>query len=470
MNDRTRRLSLIGSAVALVLLALDTGALATGAPPKIRVDRESRCFIDAAGRPFVPFGVSYYRPGTGWAPQVWKQFDAEATRRDFVRLRQLGGNVVRVFLSFGSFLGEPGRLDPDGLKKFDRFLELADEAGLYVHPTGPDLWEGVPAWASALDPTEERMLEALEDFWRQLAGRYRGRSTIWVYDLRNEPAVSWDGPSMKTRWDAWRAGHHRPPAPIPDAHGHGPSSILADFQRFREQLARTWVERQARAIHTADPEALVTVGLVQWSFPAQRMEPGQYSGFRPELVAPFLDFMELHFYPLATGAYGYDEANDETANLANAESMAHEAARPGLPVVIAEFGWYGGGSLEPGGKPATEEQQARWCRRLVEVTAPLACGWLNWGLHDHPQAGDVSRHSGLLTEAGRDKAWARAFRELAAHFRSSPPVFSPPADRPDLSWDECTASGEAMERFRLRYLKAFSAARQPTHADPAQSP
>src|SRR5208283_2722257 len=67
------------------------------APPKIRVDREHHRFLDATGKPFVPFGVNYYRPGTGWAPQLWKQFDAKATRRDFARLKRQGANVVRVF-------------------------------------------------------------------------------------------------------------------------------------------------------------------------------------------------------------------------------------------------------------------------------------------------------------------------------------------------------------------------------------
>jgi hypothetical protein len=402
----------------------------------------------------VPFGVSYYRPGTGWAPQVWKQFDPEATRRDFARLRQQGANVVRVFVSFGSFFTERGRLDSDGLSKFDQFLDLADEAGLYVHPTGPDHWEGVPAWARGLDGFDEPMLRALEDFWRQFAGRYRGRSTIWAYDLKNEPAVSWDGPGMKAQWDAWRAGHGQPSVPIPD--GRRASAVLADFQHFREHLAETWVERQARAIRAADPEALVTVGLIQWSVPAQRMAPRQYAGFRPSMIAQHLDFMELHFYPMAAGVYRYEGEAAEAANLANVESMAREAAKPGLPLVIAEFGWYGGGPLEPGGKPATEEQQARWCRRLVEVTAPLACGWINWGLHDHPQAGDVSRFTGLFTVDGKEKAWGRDFRALAAHYRSSPPTFAPPAARPDLPWDECTTSGEAMERFRRSYLEAFT--------------
>ena len=451
---------LIGMALVPFLVASTPAA--DGPParrplPRIRVDRARHGFVGEAGRPFVPFGVSYYRPGTGWAPQVWKQFDAEATRRDFARLKEQGASVVRVFISFGSFLREPGRLDPEGLAKFDRLLDLADEAGLYIHPTGPDHWEGAPAWVRGLDGTDDRMIAALEGYWRMFAGRYRGRSTIWAYDLKNEPAVEWNTPGMASRWDAWRRQRGEPPAPIPDPHAKSNSPALAGFQHWREHLADEWVARQARAIHAADPDALVTVGLIQWSVPAQRMSPAQYSGFRPAAIARHLDFMELHYYPLATGAYRYEGSDGERANLANLESMAREASKPGLPLVIAEFGWYGGGPLEPGGTPATEEQQARWCRRLVEVTAPLACGWLNWGMYDHPQARDVSRFTGLFTVDGKEKAWGRAFHDLAQRFRTAAPAYAPIGRRPDLPWDECIVSGEAMERFRKSYLAAFQA-------------
>ena len=428
-----------------------------GRLPKIHVDRTRHGFVAEGGRAFVPFGVSYYRPGTGWAPQLWKQFDAEATRRDFARLKEQGASVVRVFVSFGSFLSEPDRLDSVGLSKFDRLLDLADEAGLYVHPTGPDQWEGAPAWSRRLDGTGDRMLEALEGFWRMFAGRYRGRSTIWAYDLKNEPAVEWNSPGMTTRWEAWRKQHGQAPVPIPDTRSSAPSPALSDFQHFREHLAETWVARQARAIRAADPDALVTVGLIQWSIPAQRMSPRQYAAFRPAAIARYLDFMELHYYPLATGAYRYESDAAEQANLAVVESMAREASKPGLPLVIAEFGWYGGGPLDPGGPPATEEQQARWCRRLVEVTSPMACGWLNWGLYDHPQAGDVSRLTGLFTVDGKEKAWGRTFRDLARQLRTSPPAYVLPTDRPDLPWEDCIVSSDAMERFRKSYLEAFEA-------------
>src|SRR5678810_1046863 len=70
---------------------------------KIKVARDARTFVTSKGKPFAPFGVNYYRPGTGWAPQVWKKFDPEATRQDFRRMKSLGVNCVRVFLTYGSF-------------------------------------------------------------------------------------------------------------------------------------------------------------------------------------------------------------------------------------------------------------------------------------------------------------------------------------------------------------------------------
>ncbi len=136
--------------------------------------------------------------------------------------------------------------------------------------------------------------------------------------------------------------------------------------------------------------------------------------------------------------------------------MARECAKPGLPLVIAEFGWYGGGPLAPNGKPVTEEQQAEWCRHLLEVTSPMACGWLNWGMYDTPQAMDVSKLTGLFTVDGKEKAWGRTFRDVAQRFQANPPQYAIP-DRPELPWAACTGSGDEMEKFRQAYLATFAA-------------
>jgi hypothetical protein len=470
--SRAARALPAGVRTALLALAL---AAAAAELPKVRLSPEGRGFVTDAGRPFVPFGVNYFRPGTGWAPQVWKQFDPEATRRDFARLRALGANCVRVFLTFGSFYPEPGRLSPEGLEKLDRFLALAEAAGLYVHPTGPDHWEGLPGWARGDRLAEEPVLRALEDFWRLLAARYRGRAVIFAYDLLNEPEVRWDTPAMRGRWTAWLKARYGDAAAVRAAWGTTdrpadlgdvpvpareapPGRELLDFQHCREAVAVEWTRRQVAAIKAADPAALVTVGLIQWSVPVGIAGAWHYSGFRPAQQAPLLDFLEVHFYPLAAGFYEYRDAEDELRNLAYLHTVAREAARPGKPVVIAEFGWYGGGQprLNQGRHPfASEEQQARWCRLVVERTAGLACGWLNWGLYDHPEARDVTELTGLLTPAGREKAWAREFRALAARWADGVPVTPVPADAPVPEWDRLLTDAAAREAFRERALEWY---------------
>lgn len=445
--------------VVVLVMVVAGGVLWAGDLPKIRVAGSG--FEDGEGKAFVPFGVNYYRPGTGWAPQVWKQFDAGATRKDFALLKAMGGNCVRVFLTAGSFYRRPGVLEEDGLKKLDAFLSLAEEAGLYVHPTGPDHWEGSPEWTRGDRFSDEKALVALEQFWRLLAARYKGRRVIFAYDLLNEPMVRWDTPTMRSRWTAWaknRLGEEDASAPA--AENKADDRRLLEYQMFREELADEWTRRQAEAIRQADPEALVTVGLIQWAVPAVMSKPNMYAGFRPSRQARYLDFLEVHFYPLERGVMEYGDAEQEARNLAYLEAVVREVAKPGKPVVVAEYGWHGGGTFPMGdqqSKPGREEDQARWCSRLIGTTATLAAGWLNWGFYDHPEARDVSRHTGLLTPEGKEKAWGTAFRELAMRYTRQPPDRRGVGVRPDLPWDRCITDSKAGDRFREEYYRAFLA-------------
>jgi hypothetical protein len=451
-----------------------------GQLPKIQLAPNGRGFRCGPDSPFMPLGLTYYRPGTGWAPQVWKQFDAEATAADFARLKELGVNCVRVFISYGSFAMDPDTLSPDGLGKFDQFLTMAEEAGIYVHPTGLDHWEGTPAWAQGDRIADERVLSGLESFWRQFAGRYRRRNVIFAYDLRNEPEVAWNTPVLREKWNRWLETRYGSVAklgdgwktsnrelqlgeiPVPEAKDNLLSRELLDYQLFRESIADDWTRRQVAVIKAADPDALVTVGLIQWSVPSLLPRVSQYAAFRPDRQAQFLDFLEIHFYPLEHGFYEYRSPEEEARNLAYLEGVVREVARAGKPVVIGEFGWYGGGkpTIDQGRHPlASEEQQARWCRSVVDTARGLAIGWLNWGFYDHPQARDVSQLTGLLTVDGRMKAWGQAFKAIS--------MITPPeqldgaslGSRPPLDWDACLTSVAAGNRYREAYFRAYQADR-----------
>jgi endo-1,4-beta-mannosidase len=441
---------------------------------KIHVASDGHSFVTGRGKPFVPIGVNYYRPGTGWAPQVWKKFDAEATRQDFARMRASGVTCVRVFLSYGSFYSRKGELNPEGIEKFDQFLEIAEQTGIYVHPTGPDHWEGPPSWGVGRVEDPETV-EALEVFWKLFATRYRGRNVIFAYDLKNEPEVSWDTSPLRAQWKQWVRQKYTTPEnaanawstnvvdfeglPIPAEKGGRHNPMLLDFQELRESLADEWTRRQAAAIKAADPAALVTVGLIQWSVPSLLPAgPRHYSGFRPERQAAFLDFLEVHFYPLANGVFQYASEPEEVSNLAYLESVVRAVARPGKPVVLAEFGWYGGGKPAFGGgkfRTATEDQHAEYCRQVVEISAGFVVGWLNWGFYDHPGATDCSELTGLVKPDGTEKAWGRTFRELSRKYagrRIAPAKISP---RPELDWSACVTDRAAGDEFRKVYREAF---------------
>ena len=135
--------------------------------------------------------------------------------------------------------------------------------------------------------------------------------------------------------------------------------------------------------------------------------------------------------------------------------------KTGKPVVIAEFGWYGGAKpkFDGGRHPAaSEEQQARWCRRVVETTAGLAVGWLNWGFYDQPEATDCSELTGLMTADAKLKAWGREFQKLSAHYSGNTIPRSERGVRPVLDWNRCLVSPAAGNAFREEYYRAWQAA------------
>lgn len=431
------------------------GRGATGTLPKVRMHPEWRGLATGDNTPFIPFGAAYFRPNTGWAPQVWKQFDAAATARDFDALKANHCNTARIFLASTAFYPKPGALDSQALQKLDTLIALAEAAGIYLQICGLGGWEGTPAWQRTDVFADPRALEDQEQFWSLIAGRYKGRGVIFAYELANEPVVNWNTPEMQAGWNKW---NHKP-TPIPPPKDNPGDSALLYFQHFREHIADEWTRRQVAAIKKADAVALVTIGLIQNSIPVIPNPPYVYSGFRPQRQAKFLDFMEIHFYPLAAGGYWYQSEAIKLANLAYLESLVRETAFPGLPTVLGEFGWFGGGICPNFGppRPATQQQQADFCAQELRTTTPLACGWLNWAMFDDPEATDVTRFSGLFTADGKEKLWGKRFAEISVEYRKNlPPVpLGRIGPRPSLPWDACLTNSAAAEKFRVEYLKAF---------------
>src|SRR4030042_1795235 len=154
-------------------------------------------------RPYIPFGTNYYDPHTGWAPKIWRQFEAEKVREHFIVMEKLGVNCARVFLTAGSFQPAVKTIDEQALKKLDALVKIARETGIRLILTGPAHWEGTPSYWMPDRFSGEEALRALEHFWDVVGQRYRGEPAIFAWDLLNEPHLPWFNKEWQDHWDNW---------------------------------------------------------------------------------------------------------------------------------------------------------------------------------------------------------------------------------------------------------------------------
>jgi len=407
--------------------------------PFVRVGPDGRTFRRGRDR-FIPFGCNYYDPDTGWPPHLWQQFDEERVAKQFTVMRTLGVNCVRVFLTAQSFFPNGRTLEPEAMDRLETLLEIADENGILVQLTGPDHWEGRPPWWGGDRYTKPESLETLGRFWTLLAGALRDDTRLFSYDILNEPILQWTSPTMEDAWPrwleqrygkierlrkAWALGDAELDAwesiAVPQDTDAPASPALYDYQCFREDLATHWVAVQSDAIRAADPNHLVTVGLVQWSIPINIAKPSGYAAVNPVLIAPFVDFMTVHFYPTAGDPFTNPESFRR--NQAYLEAVVR-SVDVGLPIVLGEFGWYGGGAA-PNMPRRTQEQQRLWNRGVLEVTESICTGWFNWAFADTPSATDISRYSGLVTDSLRVKPWGTDFKIRARLLNRNRPRYRP---------------------------------------------
>ena len=387
-------------------------------------------------RPFVPFGTNYYDPNTGWAPKLWRQFDPNRVAEHFRVMNELGVNCARVFLTAATFQPDVNTVDERALRKLDKLVEIARDARIRLIVTGPDHWEGVPAYWKPDRFAGSQSRRALERFWSVVARRYRLEPAIFAWDLLNEPHLPWFVESWRPQWNAWLhrkygswpalkatyagelgADESWQSVAVPKNEPDSGNPRLRDWQLFREHLADEWVRRQVEAIRHADNTARVTVGYIQWSYPLVRSgKPGRYSAFNPRRQAQWLDFVSIHFYPTLGGPF--DSPENWEKNLAYLRSVL-AYCHTDKPVVLSEYGWYGGGAPR-GQRHLDEAQQARWLTAEVEASRRLAHGWLSWPFADTPSSTDISIYAGLVTQRMTPKQWGRCFQAYAARLSTLP--------------------------------------------------
>ncbi len=402
---------------------------------EVAPDATTALRLRGTGQIFVPVGVNYFGPHVGWAPKLWQQFDPATVRNHLRLVHEQGFNTIRVFLTLESFHRRPGVVHEEGLAKFRQLLASCREQQIRVIPCGPDHWEGVPKWTRFKDPfADEQMLEATATWWGQFVSAFQDEPVVLAWDLLNEPSIRWNTEAMKARWNQWLQKKYDSVQAVAKAHGLAADRVgtfgdiavppydpsvnadrLLDYQLFRESIADHWTQTLTSAIRKHDKNHLITIGHIQWAGTAFLPGLRHYAGFNLKTNSQYVDFVTIHFYPLAQPR-PCDAPNGIKQNAGYLEALLAEC-QVGKPVMIGEFGWYGGGDIRRGARVVmpsqTEADQVKWNSKLLDVSRGRVCGWLNWAFADTPDSQDLTRWSGLWTEDLTLKPWGREFGVFA---------------------------------------------------------
>ncbi len=269
--------------VGIGMITFPPAWLSADEMPWIAVSKGKPSFeSNPGGRPFVPWGFNYDHDTDGRLLEDYWEENWADVESDFREMKSLGANVVRIHLQVGKFLSGPEQPNEKGLAQLAKLVALAERERLYLDLTGLGCYhkQEVPEWYDTLNEAERWKAQAT--FWRAVAKQCANSSSIFCYDLMNEPVV----PGGRRKDGDWLGP--------PFAGKHFVQVITLDQkERPRPEIAKQWIHTLVRAIREVDRRHLITVGLVDWSLD----RPGLTSGFVPSKVSEDLDFLCIHLYP-----------------------------------------------------------------------------------------------------------------------------------------------------------------------------
>ncbi|MBN8655230.1 MAG: cellulase family glycosylhydrolase [Anaerolineae bacterium] len=267
-------------------------------------------------QPFT-LGVNYWprRKAMYW----WSQFDAGEVREEFALIKEIGMNVVRLFLLWDDFQPDPNSVNTEAVNNLVKVADIAIEHGLGLdvtfftgHMSGPN-WS--PRWllGGDLPPAahshwlrdvvsegkltdkgyrnmfhDEQAIKAERLLLQTVVGALKDHPAVWMWNLGNEPDLF-----------AW-----------PDTSDQGAA----------------WVKEMVTLIKSIDPKRPVTIGLHGDGIHRD-------NGLRVDKVYAHTDVAVMHSYPMYS-----DWARKPLDPDYVPFTCALTAALGGKPVLMEEFG------------------------------------------------------------------------------------------------------------------------------------
>ena len=198
-------------------------------PAGMATIRDGNLWVD--GAPYTVTGINYYPQRSPWT-KFWPEYDPEQTASDLARVRLLGLNTVRIFISFADFGGP--QVAPTMRGRLIDFLRQANAADIKVivtlfdHHTDhhPVNWAADARHLATLIP------------------HFADNPTILAWDIKNEPD--------------------------------------RDYGYNTQALGDAWLRFVARHVRWHDPNHLITIG---WSTPEAATA-----------LADVVDFVTFHYF------------------------------------------------------------------------------------------------------------------------------------------------------------------------------
>ena len=289
---------------------------------------------------------------------MWSRYDSGVVREELAVLTEHGCSVTRSFCYWPDFVPEPERLDEAVLERFRDFLDAHVEVGLGTIPTfivghmSGQNWD--PPWRGGRDLYRDVWLVSQQAwFAEQIARRFARHEAVVGWLISNEMPV------------------------------YGGVASTEDIT--------SWARIMVQAVRAGGGSQPVSLGDGAWGVEVS----GSDNGYSLRALAPLVDFIGPHVYPMS----------DDMVRQSMAAAFACELSSSfGRPVVLEEFGLTS--------DFVSDENGAHYYRQVLHTSLIAgASGWIAWNNCDYDDLRDqdpyrhhpFEMHFGLTDRSGKPK-------------------------------------------------------------------
>ena len=283
--------------------------------------------LPAGTTPRTWLGANFWSRVGG--PLMWRSFDKRVVREELKVLRDHGLNLTRSFFYWPDFMPEPDTIDETYVGRYALFLELCEEENVATIPTfivghmSGENWD--VSWRDGRDLYSDGWMLAQQAFFiREMSWRFKGHPAVAGWLISNEMPIY--------------GGQTTP------------------------DYGKSWAELTVQAVRASGATQPVSLGDGTWGMEVT----GSDNGFRLRDIAPTVDFMGPHVYPM-----GDDPVRQHLTAAFNCELAGHF----GKPVVLEEFGVTS--------SFVSDEHAGDYYRQVLHTSLLAgAVGWISWNNTD----------------------------------------------------------------------------------------